>query len=181
MLFSIVLRPATKRFAGVPQPWPRPRRCTNVWRDGPLLSRRPNGPTAIEVVLVPSFCSIGTILPPRPARPCVDRREQRSRMADFSATRRCGASLRDDGPVLEGCEHGDKIECVGGILGILRGHGIGATSWPMAQRNPASSRATAVTTTVDFLPFAVSARVRADSRVCAFHAISRATRGARST
>ena len=49
--------------------------------------------------LVPSFCSIGTILPSRPARGPCRRAQRRSRMARLRATASAARS------VLDGCEH----------------------------------------------------------------------------
>jgi len=42
---------------------------------------------------------------------------------------------------------------------------LGFISWPIAHTKPASSRASAATTTVDFLPLAVIVRYRAQSLV----------------
>ena len=50
---------------------------------------------------------------------------------------------------------------------------VAGTARTMAHMNAASSRATAVTATVDFLPLAESARKRAHNRLCAFQAMSR--------
>lgn len=50
---------------------------------------------------------------------------------------------------------------------------LAGASLATAHMNAASSRATAVTATVDFLPLAESARKRAQRRLCAFHAMSR--------
>jgi hypothetical protein len=59
--------------------------------------------------------------------------------------------------------------------------GIALTSRAMAQMKAASSRAIAVTTTVDFLPAFDNLRNRLHSRTCAFQAISRAGLGAAET
>jgi hypothetical protein len=63
----------------------------------------------------------------------------------------------------------------------IRGGEIYAcTSLPIAQINPASSRAMAVTATVNFLPRCDNARYRLQSRVCALAAMSRTAGGTRS-
>src|SRR5580700_3216800 len=53
--------------------------------------------------LVPSFCSIGTILPPRPARASCRRAQWRSRMARLRATASAARS------VLDGREHDGRL------------------------------------------------------------------------
>ena len=58
---------------------------------------------------------------------------------------------------------------------------VTVTSRLIAQMKAASSRAIAVATTVDFLPFLDNMRNRLQSRTCAFHAISRAGGGAAAT
>ncbi len=55
------------------------------------------------------------------------------------------------------------------------------TSRLIAQMKAEISRATAVTTMVERLPFLVSVRNRPHRRICAFHAISRTALGAAST
>src|SRR5271163_1088664 len=62
--------------------------------------------------LVPSFCSIGTILPPRPAHSQGRRAQRRSRMARLRATAPAARS------VLDGREHGGTL----GRVGVPRGH-----------------------------------------------------------
>src|SRR5271154_856346 len=57
--------------------------------------------------LVPSFCSIGTILPPRPAHSQCRRAQRRSRMARLRATAPAARS------VLDGREHGGTLSRVG--------------------------------------------------------------------
>ena len=57
--------------------------------------------------LVPSFCSIGTILPSRPARGPCRRAQRRSRMARLRATASAARS------VLDGCEHDGMLSRVG--------------------------------------------------------------------
>src|SRR5580693_2101005 len=54
-----------------------------------------------------SFCSIGTILPPRPARATCRRAQRRSRMARLRATASAARS------VLDGREHGGTLGRVG--------------------------------------------------------------------
>jgi hypothetical protein len=54
------------------------------------------------------------------------------------------------------------------------------TILPIAQMNPASSRAIAVTATVSFLPRAASDLYRAHTRACAFMAMSRTAGDTRS-
>src|SRR5258706_8387717 len=56
---------------------------------------------------VPSFCSIGTILPPRPAHNECRRAQRRSRMARLRATASAARS------VLDGREHGGPLGRVG--------------------------------------------------------------------
>src|SRR6202166_4616870 len=58
--------------------------------------------------LVPSFGSIGTILPPRPARASCRRAQWRSRMARLRATASAARS------VLDGREHDGMLTRVGG-------------------------------------------------------------------
>jgi len=57
---------------------------------------------------VPSFCSIGTILPPRPARAKCRRAERQSGMAQSSGHRKAARS------VLNGREHDGSLVRVGG-------------------------------------------------------------------
>src|SRR5271169_123081 len=59
--------------------------------------------------LVPSFGSIGTILPPRPARASCRRAQWRSRMARLRATASAARS------VLDGREHDGRLDRVGGL------------------------------------------------------------------
>src|ERR1700693_3511519 len=59
--------------------------------------------------LVPSFGSIGTILPPRPARALCRRAQWRSRMARLRATASAARS------VLDGREHDGRLDRVGGL------------------------------------------------------------------
>ena len=61
---------------------------------------------------VPSFCSIDTILPPRPAHSQCRRAQRRSRMARLRATAPAARS------VLDGREHGGTL----GRVGVPRGH-----------------------------------------------------------
>src|ERR1700688_1096301 len=60
--------------------------------------------------VVPSFCSIGTILPSRPARGPCRRAQRRSRMARLRATASAARS------VLDGCEHDGMLSRVGSRL-----------------------------------------------------------------
>jgi len=62
---------------------------------------------AWDRVFFQSFCSIGTILPPRPARAIRRRAQRRSRMARLRATASAARS------VLDGREHDGMIERVG--------------------------------------------------------------------
>ena len=64
-------------------------------------------PPASTVPLVPSFCSIGTILPSRPARATGRRAQRRSRMARLRATAPAARS------VLDGREHDGMLNRVG--------------------------------------------------------------------
>src|SRR4029077_7457312 len=59
---------------------------------------------------VQSFCSIGTILPSRPARAICRGAQRRSRMARLRAPASAARS------VLDGCEHDGMIERVGGPI-----------------------------------------------------------------
>jgi hypothetical protein len=65
------------------------------------------GSSAAPRRLVPSFCSIDTILPPRPAHSQCRRAQRRSRMARLRATALAARS------VLDGREHGGTLGCVG--------------------------------------------------------------------
>jgi len=65
------------------------------------------GSAAAPRRLVPSFCSIDTILPPRPAHSQCRRAQRRSRMARLRATALAARS------VLDGREHGGTLGCVG--------------------------------------------------------------------
>src|ERR1700709_2915906 len=58
------------------------------------------------------------------------------------------------------------------MIGVLGGLYAVCTALPIAQTNPDSSRARAVTVTVGFLPLADKVRYLAHSRVCALAAIS---------
>src|SRR5271166_5205463 len=60
--------------------------------------------------LVPSFCSIGTILPPRPAHSQGRRAQRRSRMARLRATAPAARS------VLDGREHDRRLHRVGAAI-----------------------------------------------------------------
>src|ERR1700691_640230 len=60
-----------------------------------------------------SFCSIGTILPSRPARRRGRRAQRRSRMARLRATASAARS------VLDGCEHDGMLSRVGSRLAKL--------------------------------------------------------------
>ncbi len=66
---------------------------------------------------------------------------------------------------------------VRGVAGGCARPYAGFTSLPIAQTKPASSRATAVTATVSFLPRAERALYLAQSRDCAFRAMSRTAGG----
>jgi ABC transporter substrate binding protein len=59
---------------------------------------------------VPSFCSIGTILPPRPAHSPCRRAQRRSRMARLRATASAARS------VLDGREHDGMLDRVGAMI-----------------------------------------------------------------
>jgi hypothetical protein len=59
---------------------------------------------------VQSFCSIGTILPSRPARATRRRAQRRSRMARFRATAPAARS------VLDGREHDGSLDRVGAVI-----------------------------------------------------------------
>src|SRR6266853_2822888 len=66
------------------------------------------GSSAAPRCLVPSFCSIDTILPPRPAHSQCRRAQRRSRMARLRATALAARS------VLDGREHDGVLGRVGG-------------------------------------------------------------------
>jgi hypothetical protein len=68
------------------------------------------GSPAARRRLVQSFCSIGTILPSRPARGPCRRAQRRSRMARLRATASAARS------VLDGCEHDGMLSRVGSRL-----------------------------------------------------------------
>src|SRR5258708_35098648 len=63
--------------------------------------------SARTMEVLPSFCSIGTILPPRPAHNECRRAQRRSRMARLRATASAARS------VLDGREHGGTLGRVG--------------------------------------------------------------------
>src|SRR5260370_34527960 len=66
--------------------------------------------TVSTAALVPSLCSIGTILPSRPARSHCRRAQRRSRMARLRVTASAARS------VLDGCEHDGMLDRVGAAI-----------------------------------------------------------------
>src|ERR1700688_4739846 len=86
--------------------------------------------------LVPSFGSIGTILPPRPARALCRRAQWRSRMARLRATASAARS------VLDGREHDGRLDRVGGLT----------PHRPGAKRAPTSSSESVLMLTCRIFP-----------------------------